>query len=101
MAAPEFDRVVRTTKGESSLEKDHCDKRAAENDETGRDLKCIEENSSTADSTMENREEERPQQKNKKRCWKCKAKLELAQRELGICKCGMDGFINLIETGIK
>ena len=28
------------------------------------------------------------QQKNKKKCWVCKAKLELAQRELGCCKCG-------------
>ena len=31
---------------------------------------------------------ERPQQKNKKKCWVCKTKLELAQRELGTCKCG-------------
>ena len=31
---------------------------------------------------------ERPQQKNKRRCWTCKVKLELAQRELGGCKCG-------------
>ena len=31
---------------------------------------------------------ERPVQKNKKKCWVCKAKLELAQRELGGCKCG-------------
>ena len=31
---------------------------------------------------------DRPQQKNKKKCWNCKAKLELAQRELGTCKCG-------------
>ena len=31
---------------------------------------------------------ERPQQKNKKKCWICKVKLELAQRELGSCKCG-------------
>ena len=31
---------------------------------------------------------ERPVQKSKKKCWTCKAKLELAQRELGGCKCG-------------
>lgn len=31
---------------------------------------------------------ERPQQKNRKKCWVCKVKLELAQRELGSCKCG-------------
>lgn len=31
---------------------------------------------------------DRPQQKNKKKCWICKLKLELAQRELGSCKCG-------------
>ena len=30
----------------------------------------------------------RPEQKNKKKCWICKLKLELAQRELGSCKCG-------------
>ena len=29
-----------------------------------------------------------PPQKNKKRCWACKAKLEPAQRALGGCKCG-------------
>ena len=29
-----------------------------------------------------------PQQKNKKRCWTCKNKLEPAQRALGGCKCG-------------
>jgi hypothetical protein len=27
-------------------------------------------------------------QKNKRKCWNCKVKLELAQRELGQCKCG-------------
>ena len=29
-----------------------------------------------------------PVQKNRKRCWNCKVKLELAQRALGSCKCG-------------
>ncbi len=33
--------------------------------------------------------EDRPVQKNRKKCWICKSKLELAQRELGSCKCGM------------
>lgn len=28
-----------------------------------------------------------PAQKKRKRCWTCKAKLELAQRELGNCRC--------------
>ena len=32
--------------------------------------------------------EDRPVQKNRKKCWICKTKLELAQRELGSCKCG-------------
>ena len=31
---------------------------------------------------------DKPEQKNKKRCWTCRMKLELAQRELGLCKCG-------------
>ena len=31
---------------------------------------------------------ERPIQNNRKRCWVCRTKLELAQRELGSCKCG-------------
>ncbi|XP_065883500.1 AN1-type zinc finger protein 3 homolog isoform X2 [Dysidea avara] len=31
---------------------------------------------------------DKPEQKNKKRCWTCRVKLELAQRELGLCKCG-------------
>ncbi len=29
-----------------------------------------------------------PLQKNKRRCWTCRQKMELAQRELGLCKCG-------------
>ncbi|EDO40239.1 predicted protein [Nematostella vectensis] len=33
------------------------------------------------------KQDDRPVQKNKKRCWTCKTRLELAQRELGICKC--------------
>ena len=32
--------------------------------------------------------DDKPIQKNRRRCWSCKAKLELAQRELGLCKCG-------------
>lgn len=35
---------------------------------------------------------DRPQQKNKKKCWVCKGKMELAQRELGLCKCGECDF---------
>ena len=31
---------------------------------------------------------DKPEQKNRKRCWTCRVKLELAQRELGVCKCG-------------
>ena len=31
---------------------------------------------------------ETPIQKNKRKCWTCRVKLELAQRELGQCKCG-------------
>ena len=31
---------------------------------------------------------DKPVQKNRKRCWTCRVKLELAQRELGVCKCG-------------
>ena len=31
--------------------------------------------------------EDAPLQKKRKRCWTCKAKLELAQRELGNCRC--------------
>ena len=32
----------------------------------------------------------RPVQKNKKRCFKCNIKLELALREIGRCRCGKD-----------
>ena len=31
---------------------------------------------------------DRPVQNNRKRCWTCRAKLMMAQRELGSCKCG-------------
>ena len=30
----------------------------------------------------------RPVQKNRKRCWICRSKLELVQQEVGKCKCG-------------
>lgn len=32
--------------------------------------------------------EDKPIQKNKKRCYQCKCKLELAQRQIGQCRCG-------------
>ncbi len=38
---------------------------------------------------------ERPVQKNKKRCWTCRVKLELAKRQLGTCKCGKSRLIVL------
>lgn len=44
-------------------------------------LDLVNEESSSTQS-------DKPGQKNKKRCWTCRVKLELAQRELGICKCG-------------
>lgn len=31
---------------------------------------------------------DRPVQKNKKRCFKCNCRLELAIREIGRCRCG-------------
>lgn len=74
------------TKGQCSQEASD-DKTPIENDEAVRDIKCDDEACTTAESPAEI-PEDLPQQKNKKRCWKCKAKLELAQRELGICKCG-------------
>lgn len=40
--------------------------------------------------------EERPPQKNKRKCWICKCKLELAQSALGTCKCGK---LSLIRVG--
>ncbi|KAK3714398.1 hypothetical protein QZH41_020643 [Actinostola sp. cb2023] len=82
---PSLDRVP-VTKGESSHSEEGAsnDKIPVENDEVSRDQKCVEiSNESTSETP-----DQLPQQKNKKRCWKCKAKLELAQRELGICKCG-------------
>ena len=30
----------------------------------------------------------RPVQKNRKRCWTCRSKLELVQQEVGKCRCG-------------
>ena len=32
--------------------------------------------------------EDRPTQKNKRKCWTCKSKLELVQQQVGICRCG-------------
>ncbi len=40
-----------------------------------------------------------PVQKNKKKCWVCKSRLELAQRELGLCKCGkLNCFLTMSWT---
>ena len=46
-----------------------------------RDISCVE-----ADSTPESTPEKQSQ-KVKKRCFQCKCKLELAQRQIGQCKC--------------
>lgn len=49
---------------------------------------------STSNNSLDMSKEEsatqsdKPAQKNKRRCWTCRVKLELAQRELGVCKCG-------------
>lgn len=88
IAPPSLDRVPVTTTGESSREKESKDKTPVENEEPDRDQKCEGETCTSTEATSHNTPEDLPQQKNKKRCWKCKAKLELAQRELGICKCG-------------
>ena len=45
-------------------------------------------NKPTDDEESLTQSDKQPGQKNKKRCWTCRVKLELAQRELGICKCG-------------
>ncbi|XP_031551044.1 AN1-type zinc finger protein 3 homolog [Actinia tenebrosa] len=77
---------VSASKGESSKDKGaSSENMPVENDETARD-QCAAEVST--ESTTSETPNDRPVQKNKKRCWKCKAKLELAQRELGLCKCG-------------
>lgn len=44
----------------------------------------MEEETKTPESSPE-----KPTQKNKKRCNECKCKLELAQRQIGLCRCGM------------
>lgn len=49
---------------------------------------CTPEQSRSAPlDTSDLLDPDRPVQKNKKKCFKCKAKLELALRELGRCKC--------------
>lgn len=49
-----------------------------------RDISNVEPES-TPESTPE-----KQSQKIKKRCFHCKCKLELAQRQIGRCKCGKD-----------
>lgn len=46
-----------------------------------RDITQVDKESDTPESTPEKG------QKNKKRCYQCKCKLELAQRQIGRCKC--------------
>jgi len=43
------------------------------------------ENSLPSDPHLPN---DRPVQKNRKRCWTCRSKLELVQQEVGKCRCG-------------
>lgn len=52
-----------------------------------------EKEGNSTDNNQSSEVVERPIQKNKKKCWTCRVKLELAQRELGHCKCGR--FIQL------
>ena len=40
-----------------------------------------------------------PVQKKRKRCWTCNAKLELAQRELGNCRCSKYSIVICSEAG--
>lgn len=56
----------------------------------GDDIPSTSNNSLGTDTMKEeaSTQPDMPVQKNKKRCWTCRVKLELAQRELGICKCG-------------
>ena len=75
----------------------------AENEESSRDAKCVNstDGASTSSPTITALPDDRPVQKNKKRCWNCKAKLELAQRELGQCKCGEYMNSDFSEVRIK
>lgn len=74
-----FPRPTAST-GETSNEKGADEKTEGEKAEKG----------STETTAVDNRDlpVDRPIQKSRKRCWTCKTKLELAQRELGACKCG-------------
>lgn len=58
---------------------------AADVDKRGikRSHDVMEEETKTPESSPE-----KPTQKNKKRCNECKCKLELAQRQIGLCRCG-------------
>lgn len=46
-----------------------------------------QESPSNAKENEQDGLKEAPVQKKRKRCWTCNAKLELAQRELGNCRC--------------
>lgn len=60
------------------------------------DITQVDKESDTPESTPEKG------QKNKKRCYQCKCKLELAQRQIGRCKCGqyLHMYLWLILTGV-
>lgn len=79
---------IPTTKGSSNMNEsvEEVDNTRSEPEIEKETEEKKEDNGNVDDSAF--LPSERPVQKNKKKCWTCKAKLELAQRELGGCKCG-------------
>lgn len=79
---------IQTTKGSSHVSEamEQVDNARIETEKEKETEERKEDNGNVDDSAF--LPTERPVQKNKKKCWICKTKLELAQRELGGCKCG-------------
>lgn len=64
----------------------------------GKEAQETSEEQKSSNSTIENEPDvskDVPVQKKRKRCWTCNAKLELAQRELGNCRCSKYFYLEL------
>jgi len=79
------DQVDCKIKGDSNRSK--CLETETELTAQGNSCKKTEENKEQDMEPSSEGGKNVPVQKKRKRCWTCKAKLELAQRELGNCRC--------------
>lgn len=78
---------IQHDKNNSKCMKTETEPAAAEGNSCQETSEEQESSSNALENEQDNISTDVPVQKKRKRCWTCNAKLELAQRELGNCRC--------------